>query len=241
VKIRSSFIAVVLAAVLPLKASEARDFMDETVVDRARHALEAVLRERHAEIERFDLVLIEPDVARWQHRDATTVEIVVPDGASLGKRACVLVRHRRPDGIVQESAIWWSIRAFRPVAVSRRVIRVHEAVNQSDVVIQSRDVAGVPEVIGDIREIGPDRRARRFIPAGTALQQLDLDYVPEVSREQQVRVKVGAGQVLLETVGVAAQEGRTGEVILVTNPASRMRYPARVTGIGEVSVGGGPR
>ena len=237
--ISATFMAIAMTAVVQLQVCSAREIAEEILVVRARTALEAALRERHADIERFDLILLEPSAAK---RDpAAPVEIVVPNVASLGKRACVLVRYRNADGSARQSALWWSISAFRPVAVTRRPIRAREVLRESDLTTQSRDVAGMSEPVGDFREIGPDRRARRFMLAGTALQQSDLDYAPEVAREQQVKVKVGAGQVLLETLGVASEEGRTGDIILVTNPASKLRYPARIIGSGEVMVGSAPR
>lgn len=179
--------------------------------------------------------------ALWQRSDAEATAIVVPAGQPLGRRASVIVRYRRSDGTERQSVTWWSVGAFRPVAVVRRFIRAREAVSEADVTVEIKDVAGRPDVIGDAGEIGPNRRARRFIPAGAALQRSDLDYMPEVSLDQQVNVTITAGLVSIETVAIAAKEGRTGDVIMVTNPASNLRYPARVTGMGAVSVGSATR
>lgn len=230
-------LAMTLVAMAPLHAGAFQESGEEPVLSRARLVLEAALRERYADVERFDLVLLEPSAARWKKKEVGVDEIVVPEDKLLGKRGSVLVRYREPNGARRESAVWWSIKAFRPVAVARRPIRAHESINESDFIVESHDIAGLVEVVRDIREVGANRRARRFIAAGAPLLKSDLDYAPEVTREQMVTVKVGTKMVLVETVGVAEEEGRTGEIIQIANPVSRMRYPARVTGIGEVSVG----
>jgi flagella basal body P-ring formation protein FlgA len=236
-KFGSAGIAVIVFAVMSLRAEAMSGEANEPILDQARKVLEAKLQERYPAIVRFELRPIQPRARRWVPGDTRAVEVIVPDAKSLARRAVVLVRERLSDGRTADWPIWWSVRAERPVMVVRRAIRQNEPVREQDCFLQYRDVAGMPETIGGFQEIGTNRRARRHIPSGAPLRIGDLEFAPEVAREQSVKVMIGAGPVQIETVGVATKEGRSGEVIQVTNPTSGKRYSALVIGFGEVRVG----
>jgi flagella basal body P-ring formation protein FlgA len=213
---------------------------EETVLERAHDVLLAALQEKHADIDRFELTPLGPGLAKWQGMDARSVEFLALSEAAPGKRARTVVRYDHLDGSRREDAIWWSIRAMGPVLVTRRTIRANEAVTASDVALETADVAGLKGALREIRSGGPVLKARRHLAAGKALQISDLEAAPEVDRDQRIKVRVGAGPVLIETVGIAEEAGRLGEIIRVSNPASGMRYSARISAAGEVTVGGQP-
>jgi flagella basal body P-ring formation protein FlgA len=209
----------------------------ESVLDRAHEVLLAALKERQPGVERFELVPLGPGLAKWRSMDASTAEVSVGHDASSARRAKVAVRYARPDGSRREAPIWWSVRAFEPVLVARRLVRANETVTADDFVLQAVDVAGIRRTMRAFESDGPVRKARRFISAGAVLRETDLEPVPEVARDQQVKVRVGAGSVRIETVGIATEQGRLGQIIRVANPASRLRYSARISGEGEVTLG----
>ena len=112
--------------------------------------------------------------------------------------------------------------------------------------------AGVPIAAGQLRaetqEVFPSanifpspeqiagRSPRRTIPAGTPITTALLAPVHEVARGDTVRVEVRQGNTRLELEGRAERDGARGEIVIVKNPSTGRRFPARVEGPGKVVV-----
>jgi flagella basal body P-ring formation protein FlgA len=82
------------------------------------------------------------------------------------------------------------------------------------------------------------RVARRTIAAGTAIRPEWLEAPKEILRGETVQVEVVRGGAHLRLEGVAQASGAIGETIVVENPTSKRRFPARVEGKGKVVVKG---
>jgi flagella basal body P-ring formation protein FlgA len=92
--------------------------------------------------------------------------------------------------------------------------------------------SAIDEIVGKI--------LRRPVRAGTAIHAAWLDEPKAVSRDETVQVEVREGGALLQFPGQAQSSGAVGQTILVLNPSSNKRFPARVEGVGKVAVGKKP-
>jgi flagella basal body P-ring formation protein FlgA len=72
------------------------------------------------------------------------------------------------------------------------------------------------------------------LPAGTILNNNDIDTPVAVQAGQTVAVDVQAGGVDVSINAIADQTGRIGDNILLTNPSSGKRFTALVTNAGLV-------
>lgn len=83
------------------------------------------------------------------------------------------------------------------------------------------------------------RIPRRRIPAGAVLYARMLSEPREIERGQTVLVEVASGGTQLRFSSRAESGGRTGDVIMVRNPANGRRLAARVAGPGKAVVDAG--
>jgi len=81
--------------------------------------------------------------------------------------------------------------------------------------------------------------ARRAIRAGTAIRSGWLEPPKAIARGETVQVEVRQGGAVLQIPGQAQASGTVGQTILVLNPMSNKKFPARVEAPGKVSAGGG--
>ena len=80
------------------------------------------------------------------------------------------------------------------------------------------------------------RLPRRPVPAGSLVFPGQLAVPPEVHAGETVSVRVTSGLAGLRLEGVAAGDGRRGDLIPVRNPATGRSFRARVEGAGKVMV-----
>ena len=201
----------------------------------AREALAAALQARHPGISRFELTPLSE-----KHIAAAAVE--VPEELALDKRVRVWAIASDKDGKARRTPSWWAVKAFAPVMVARRALRAGEQVRPGDLSVEERDVAGAGETLlaADPGVESARWRATRFVQAGALLRRADLEPAPQVLRGQQIRVSVVAETFTIETTGIAAGEGRLGDVIAVSKPGTPERYFAEVTGERQVLIRGEP-
>jgi len=89
--------------------------------------------------------------------------------------------------------------------------------------------------MGSFEQIG-DRVPRRPIRAGEPLSAKMLTAPLAVARGETVKVEVSSGGAQLSLPARAETAGRAGDTILLRNPESGRRFPARVEGRGKVRV-----
>jgi flagella basal body P-ring formation protein FlgA len=92
--------------------------------------------------------------------------------------------------------------------------------------------ASIDEIAGKV--------LRRPVRAGTAIHAAWLDEPKAVTRGETVQVEVREGGALLQFPAEAQGSGAVGQTILVLNPSSNKRFPARVEAAGKVAVGKKP-
>lgn len=230
----------IIAGLAVALASATACAREPTALARAHDVLLVALKERQPAVDRFELMPLGSGQAKWLRMEGATAEFEVRNESSSARRARVVIRYDHLDGSRREESIWWSVRAMSQALVARRAIRANDRVTANDFVVETVDVAGMEGLLKAFEPGGPARQARRFIAAGKPVREMDLETPPDVDRDQMVKVRVGAGPVLIETTGIAIEQGHLGDIIRISNPASRMRYSARISAAGEVTVGSWP-
>jgi flagella basal body P-ring formation protein FlgA len=195
--------------------------------------LAAALRARFPELVSVELAPLSP-------LPAGTLDI--PAELALAKRIETGVTTRGKDGKPRRHALWWALKAFAPVMVARRALRPAERVQPADIALEERDIAGSGGALlrADPGTSRTHWRATRYIALGAPLRRADLEPAPEVLRGQPVRVSLVAERFVIETTGIARDDGRLGALIPVTRPGAAEPYFAEVVGEREVVIRGKP-
>jgi flagella basal body P-ring formation protein FlgA len=115
--------------------------------------------------------------------------------------------------------------AGRPIAADALRVETRDQFPESE-----RRPSTIAEIEGRI--------PRRTIRAGTPIEAAWLDAPKAVARGETVHVEVREGGAVLQISGQAQGSGTVGQTILVLNPMSNKRFPARIDAPGRVSAGG---
>jgi len=208
---------------------------ESPLIANARLTLLDQLRHARPDIHRFELTVIgNPTVPSTARAGAAgTVQ-----GQELAPRECVWMSLTRGGHSAGSVPVWFSVKAFRPVLVSRRSHAAHAQVGLEDFTVDDRDVAMLSGIPVDIQADLTQLRARHVVSSGRIVMRTDLEPVPPVLRGQAVDVEVRYGSVDIETVAVALREAHFGESVPLRNPDSRMIYAAQVVGQGRALVSG---
>lgn len=161
----------------------------------------------------------------------------VPEGAVLSRRMVVNVdvdidgRHWRT------VPVWFAVQAWRAVWVARTPLKPGQLADTDAFTPERRDVTALASPPLAATQPLDGLRLRGPLAPGAVLTAAQVETRPAVARQQSVSVKVNAGPVELQTVGVALSDGRIGEVVRVLNPESMQSYAARVVADGLVVAG----
>lgn len=168
---------------------------------------------------------------------AIALQARVPEGTTLARRMVVNVdvvvdaRHWRT------LPVWFAVQAWRPVWVARAPLIPGQSAGAESFYAERREVTAFasPPLLADRPLDG--LRLRSAMTAGAVLTAAQVEPRPAVARNQSVDVRVNAGPVELQTVGMALGDARIGELVRVLNPMSNESYAARVVANGLVVAG----
>ncbi|PIE70197.1 MAG: flagella basal body P-ring formation protein FlgA [Deltaproteobacteria bacterium] len=106
----------------------------------------------------------------------------------------------------------------------------------SDLVTRRVCVSRFPEDLLSAPEQGVGKRLRKNITAGRPVRLQAVEWPPVVDYGNRVKLVAGSGNLRIETIGIAKEAGRVGDMIRVINAASRQQVVGRVTGSGRVEI-----
>lgn len=129
--------------------------------------------------------------------------------------------------------VWFSVHAWKRVPVALRELAAGSAVHPEDFEYSTCDIM---QHTGVVDRLPPKSRLRTALAAGMPIMAGAIEALPEISRNQEVAVRVEAGNIVIETAGVAQADGRTGDVVRVKNAGSSEIFLARVLEPGVVAV-----
>jgi flagella basal body P-ring formation protein FlgA len=112
----------------------------------------------------------------------------------------------------------------------------HQHIEQADLTVERRDLAGLSADTVSRIEDALGNRATRMIYPGTVLQANMIASPPLVKRGDIVRIVADTGAMTITATGMAKQQGRKGEAVRVMNTDSNRVITARVSGAGAVTV-----
>lgn len=138
--------------------------------------------------------------------------------------------------VVRSATVWFAVGVHRDAlayaadaATGTPATVLSLAPRDTDVAQVSGELVASPASLAGLR-------LRHPVLAGTVATLDDFERVPDVDRQQRVRVLVAAGSVRLQTMGTALGPGDVGHVLSVLVDGAQSPVRAQVAGKGVVSV-----
>jgi flagellar basal body P-ring formation protein FlgA len=138
--------------------------------------------------------------------------------------------------VVRSATVWFALEVHRQVLAYAADTLVGASAASLKLVPRDVDVAAVQgELIADLSQV-EGVRLRHPVMAGTTAVREDFERVPDVDRQERVRVMVASGVIHMQARGTAMARGNTGDMVpvLVDNAEAPVR--ARITDRGVVEV-----
>lgn len=146
----------------------------------------------------------------------------------IASRMLATVRLRCADGRVETVPVWFKVRAYAPALVAASDLDAGARVTREVLREEQVDIASVS---GELLPIGWDPEGMHItvpLRKGTPLTRAAVSREPEVLAQQPVLIRSAAGQVKIEVMGLALQDGHVGERVQVLNLSSGDTLSARV-------------
>lgn len=138
--------------------------------------------------------------------------------------------------VVRSATVWFAVSVHRDALAYAADAAAGTPATALALVPRDADVAQVAgELVGDPGQLA-GLRLRHPVLAGTTAALDDFEHIPDVDRQQRVRVLVAAGTVHLQTMGTALGQGDVGHVLAVQVDGAQSPVRAQVMEKGVVSV-----
>ncbi|PID28844.1 MAG: flagella basal body P-ring formation protein FlgA [Candidatus Cloacimonadota bacterium] len=128
--------------------------------------------------------------------------------------------------VVSKFTVPVQIEIINKVAVLDSDVKRHGAL-KNHVVLKEEKTPVIHNCIDSYNDL-TDIRAKRFLRKGTVLTDLNTETIPDVLRNQKLKVAVKSGRVKLEIDAVAKKDAYIGETVLCLNPESKKKFKALV-------------
>jgi flagella basal body P-ring formation protein FlgA len=196
----------------------------------ARTALTAFLAERYSHFQIHvqqgeDAPIVVPE-GQLEIRPRTSARTPVPRKITVWTDIYV-------DGRQYQSVpIKFDVEAYLQVLVALSGAKAEAKALDARLVVKEEQVAGYVEqpVPADINLSA--LRLKNALATGEVLTWRHVERLPVVSKNQEIRVRLAVGAIEVETVGIALQDAKPGDVIRVRSPENQQTYPAKVSGSG---------
>ena len=160
---------------------------------------------------------------------------VIPSNSNVIGSRYLTLRFRVDGSLVASETIRGSLKATAPVVVVARDMERGEVLNKSDLQIQNRDITGQREPsISKSEAVG--KKLRRKMDSGQIVEMHNLERQILVNRGDLVTMVAQKGALQVSARGVAASNGRKGDVIAVSNIRSQETILCRVVDTNRVIV-----
>ena len=131
------------------------------------------------------------------------------------------------------------VRVYENVAVAQRSLPRDAVIDPADLTLQRRDVSSADRNYFTSIDQLTGKKTKLRVGVGTAITPAMVALPAMVNRGDAVEIIAGSGGCRVTARGIAAEDGREGDVIRVTNTASRRLLNATVSEPGKVCVHGG--
>lgn len=119
---------------------------------------------------------------------------------------------------------------LQKVVTLTRAIAPQEVITAADIRLQAVSLARASQQIVTRPEEIIGRRARRALPANTAIRSRDIEVLPLIHKGDQVLIIAESDLIKVTAIGEALEHGQQGETIRIKNPASNREIRAVVIG-----------
>lgn len=138
--------------------------------------------------------------------------------------------------VIRSATVWFAVSVHRDALAYAADAAAGALATALTLVPREADVAQVTGELVDAPAQLVGLRLRHPVLAGATATLDDFERIPDVDRQQRVRVLVAAGTVRLQTMGTALGQGDVGRVLAVQVDGAQSPVRAQVTGKGVVSV-----
>ncbi|RLA79840.1 MAG: flagella basal body P-ring formation protein FlgA [Deltaproteobacteria bacterium] len=160
--------------------------------------------------------------------------LVLPSSSrSLGRTSLVVIF--RAEGFERRAVVDLEVRAWAKVAVAARRLPRWHLVQEGDVVLEERELSRLLGFVTDFRKL-LGKRTKVSIPRGTVLRWDQFEVPPLVKRGRVVTMVLETPCLRATALGVAAEDGRLGDLIRVRNLSSQREVFAEVVDRSTVRV-----
>jgi flagella basal body P-ring formation protein FlgA len=132
--------------------------------------------------------------------------------------------------------VWFSVSAYRVVSVTASALATGTILDARHFTSELREISRFTGVPAELPTEKGAVRLKRALQLGQVLTQDYLEPVPVVARNQDVTVRISAGGIAVEALGVALSDGKLGSMVRVRNPSTKEVFPAEVVEAGVVAV-----
>jgi flagella basal body P-ring formation protein FlgA len=205
-------------------------------ISQARDLLLSDLRQDQDDKTKIEIEPVQPPQGVNVPRGIVDVTTRITNNAKLNKRMCAWLDVAVNGRHHQTIPVWFALKAYKPVLAAKRPLSVHQSLRSDDFVTQVQDVAGISNFLADFSLLPASMWLKHPVREGATITADDLEEIPLVRSGQSVHVMLATGPVQIETEGVAQIHGRLGDIVRVQNLQTKGIYPARVTGMGMVTV-----
>jgi flagellar basal body P-ring formation protein FlgA len=161
----------------------------------------------------------------------------LPSGDLIAARQRVWVDAFVDGEFVRAVPVDFSVAAYRPAWVAPQGLARGVPVAAQSLERREIDVAAVGRKIlpAELPSLG-DLRSRRAVAPGVAVESMDIEPVPAVTRGEQVTVLARSGDMELEARAEALQDGQVGQTVRVRTASGTAPVVAQVVSAGRVRV-----
>lgn len=154
----------------------------------------------------------------------------------LSKRICVWI------DVFVDAEHYKSLPVWFVVEASSEVLTAKSDVNKTDVLtikqfdIKELDVTNLSSAPATLNDLHGKWRVKRKLKSGEVLTKELLEIAPDVFKGQIVKVRAKVGNVSLETLATAMEDGSVGSRVKVNKPDTDIVYSTKVVDLGVVLV-----
>ena len=132
--------------------------------------------------------------------------------------------------------LWVRVELYKDVVIAREKIRKGSIISQESVTVSNREVALMPDTyFEDIKEVS-GKMAKSTINAGSIINIWMLKLQPVISKGSKIKVSVTGSNIVIETEGIALEDGQIGDKIKVRRSDSGKTFDAIVINSESVEV-----
>jgi flagella basal body P-ring formation protein FlgA len=143
-------------------------------------------------------------------------------------------------GVTHKFAVWARVKVAISITrvLADQELKMGRPIDAAQLHVEAQDTEPSSGTFVETIDQAVGRLPRRTVPKGATLRPEWLDAPKDIQRGETVQVEVIQGAAHLRLEGVAQTAGSVGDTIMIENPTSKRRFPARVEAKGKALVKG---